>query len=115
MTGINSQAASGASATHGRHAVSNEGVAKLTQSSVNGESSQPSGASLNSRTGSVPQGFANPPSETKSVTTQPLFNGLLLISIVVNVYLIFWLKNLRLQYHEMVAAKRMASSNGSSS
>ncbi|MDB4422963.1 hypothetical protein N9276_00125 [Rhodopirellula sp.] len=53
--------------------------------------------------------------QTQSVTTQPLFNGLLLISIVANIYLIFWLKNLRLQYHEMVAAKRMASSNASSS
>ncbi|MDA7492479.1 hypothetical protein N8510_00110 [bacterium] len=53
--------------------------------------------------------------ETEAVTTQPLFNGLLLISIVANIYLIFWLKNLRLQYHEMVAAKRMASSNASSS
>jgi hypothetical protein len=52
--------------------------------------------------------------ETQLVTTQPLFNGLLLISIVANIYLIFWLKNLRLQYHEMVAAKRMASSNATS-
>jgi len=48
------------------------------------------------------------------VAAQPLFNGLLLISMVANIYLIFWLKNLRLQYHDMVAAKRMASSNPSS-
>ena len=48
------------------------------------------------------------------MAAQPLFNGLLLISIVANIYLIFWLKNLRLQYHDMVAAKRMANSNVSS-
>jgi hypothetical protein len=45
------------------------------------------------------------------VAPQPLFNGLLLISLVANVYLIFWLKNLRLQFRDLVAAKRMASSN----
>lgn len=46
------------------------------------------------------------------VAPQPLFNGLLLISLVANVYLIFWLKNLRIQFRELVTAKRMASSNG---
>ena len=46
----------------------------------------------------------------KVVAPQPLFNGLLLISLVANVYLIFWLKNLRLQFRDLVAAKRMASS-----
>ncbi|MGI9471812.1 MAG: hypothetical protein ACR2NZ_09790 [Rubripirellula sp.] len=46
----------------------------------------------------------------KRVAAQPLFNGLLLISVVANVYLIFWLKNLRVQYHDLVAAKRIASS-----
>lgn len=45
------------------------------------------------------------------VAPQPLFNGLLLISLVANVYLIFWLKNLRIQFRDLVAAKRMASSN----
>ena len=64
-------------------------------------------------------GSINKPSEPSfaqsgSTTTQPLFNGILLISLVVNVYLVFWLKNLRLQYQEMVAAKRMANSNASS-
>lgn len=46
----------------------------------------------------------------KVVAPQPLFNGLLLISLVANVYLIFWLKNLRIQFRDLVAAKRMASS-----
>ncbi len=45
------------------------------------------------------------------VTTQPLLNGLLLISFVANVYLIFWMKNLRMQFRDLVAAKRIASSN----
>jgi hypothetical protein len=67
-----------------------------------------------SRTSILPQVPENQVIENKPVTTQPLFNGLLLISIVANIYLIFWLKNLRLQYHEMVAAKRMASSSTSS-
>jgi len=40
---------------------------------------------------------------------QPLFNGILLISLVSNVYLVFWLKRLRLQFHDLVAAKRMVS------
>ena len=47
----------------------------------------------------------------QAVSAQPLFNGLLLISLVANVYLIFWLKNLRTQFHDMIAAKRMAASN----
>ncbi len=42
---------------------------------------------------------------------QPLFNGLLLMSLVANVYLMFWLKNLRLRFRELVAAKRVANSN----
>ncbi|QDT13041.1 hypothetical protein [Planctomycetes bacterium K23_9] len=47
----------------------------------------------------------------QSVEAQPLFNGLLLISIVANVYLIFWLKNLRHQFHDLVASKRVVSSD----
>ena len=47
-----------------------------------------------------------------SVASQPLFNGLLLISFVANIYLFFWLKNLRLKFREMVATKRSASSKG---
>ena len=43
--------------------------------------------------------------------SQPLFNFLLLISFVANVYLVFWLKNLRLQFRDMVAAKRVANAN----
>jgi hypothetical protein len=49
----------------------------------------------------------------KQVAAQPLFNGLLLISIVANLYLIFWLKNLRVQFKDMVAAKRLSSSTAS--
>ena len=48
----------------------------------------------------------------KTVAAQPLFNGLLLISIVGNVYLAFWLKNLRHQFHDLVAAKRMSQNSG---
>lgn len=51
-----------------------------------------------------------PVTQPDRVAAQPLFNGLLLISVVANIYLIFWLKNLRVQYHDLVAAKRMASS-----
>ncbi|MGB7328892.1 MAG: hypothetical protein WBD31_28695 [Rubripirellula sp.] len=51
--------------------------------------------------------FSDPP----QVAAQPLFNGLLLISFVANVYLIFWLKNLRLQFRDMVASKRQATSS----
>ncbi len=47
----------------------------------------------------------------RQVAAQPLFNGLLLISFVANIYLIFWLKNLRLQFRDMVAAKRIANSS----
>jgi hypothetical protein len=50
----------------------------------------------------------------QTVTAQPLFNGLLLISIVANIYLIFWLKNLRHQFRDLVAAKRLAGSGVSS-
>jgi hypothetical protein len=58
--------------------------------------------------GSQPEPTAATP--RKVVAPQPLFNGLLLISLVANVYLIFWLKNLRIQFRDLVAAKRMASS-----
>ena len=52
------------------------------------------------------------PNKPKQVAAQPLFNGLLLISFVANIYLIFWLKNLREQFKDMVAAKRITSSAG---
>lgn len=42
------------------------------------------------------------------VAAQPLFNGLLLMSFVANIYLMFWLKNLRIRFRDMVAAKRVA-------
>jgi hypothetical protein len=48
---------------------------------------------------------------SRQTTAQPLFNFLLLISFVANIYLIFWLKKLRLQFRDMVAAKRMANAN----
>lgn len=47
--------------------------------------------------------------DAREVAAQPLFNGLLLISVVANIYLIFWLKNLRIQFRDLVAAKRVAS------
>ncbi|TWT73193.1 mu-protocadherin [Allorhodopirellula solitaria] len=48
----------------------------------------------------------------EQVAAQPIFNALLLLSVVANVYLLFWLKNLRVQFRDMVAAKR-ASASGS--
>lgn len=46
----------------------------------------------------------------QSLAAQPLFNFLLLMSIVANVYLVFWLKNLRHQFHDLVSSKRIATS-----
>lgn len=57
-------------------------------------------------------GGANGSEPRQEVAGQRLSNGLLLFSIVANIYFIYWLKNLRLQYHDMVAAKRMASNGG---
>jgi len=56
--------------------------------------------------------YAASGSRPERVAAQPIFNGLLLCSVIVNVYLLFWLKNLRVQFREMVAAKRSASSGG---
>ncbi len=53
---------------------------------------------------------APPPSSGRTFASKPFFNFLLLISFVFNVYLIFWLKKLRYEYHDMVAAKRIAAS-----
>ena len=47
--------------------------------------------------------------DKESVAAQPLFNFLLLMSIVANVYLVFWLKNLRHQFHDLVSSKRVAN------
>lgn len=41
------------------------------------------------------------------IAAQPLFNGLLLMSFVANIYLMFWLKNLRVRFRDLVAAKRL--------
>ena len=51
--------------------------------------------------------------ELKQVAAQPIFNALLLLSVVGNLYLLYWLKNLRVQFREMVAAKRASVSGGS--
>ena len=115
MTNIRPDNAIGNTATRQRTDMLNEGASKFSHPTSNGKPTQIQGEPLVSTAGSIPRITETQVIETESVTTQPLFNGLLLISIVANVYLIFWLKNLRLQYHEMVAAKRMASSNASSS
>ena len=44
---------------------------------------------------------------SEAVKPQPLINGLLLVSIVSNFYLIFWLKRLRIRFHDLVTAKRL--------
>ncbi|MFG0253676.1 MAG: mu-protocadherin, partial [Rhodopirellula sp. JB053] len=49
----------------------------------------------------------------EQVAAQPIFNALLLLSVVANVYLLFWLKNLRLQFRDMVATKRSNNANKS--
>ncbi len=49
------------------------------------------------------------------IAAQPLFNGLLLMSFVANIYLMFWLKNLRLRFRDLVAAKRLASPSSQAS
>ncbi len=115
MTNVRPHAAAGNMATHSSTNMQNEGPSRFSHSTSTGKPNQTGGATLASATGSIPSITETQAIETESVTTQPLFNGLLLISIVANIYLIFWLKNLRLQYHEMVAAKRMASSNASTS
>jgi hypothetical protein len=55
------------------------------------------------------------PDSPRRLAAQPFFNLLLLLSFVANVYLFLWLKNLRLQFHELVAAKRTSSSNAAPS
>ncbi|MBD55191.1 MAG: hypothetical protein CMM05_08980 [Rhodopirellula sp.] len=115
MTNVRPHAGAGNTAIRSDTNMQNAGPSRFSHSTSNGKPNQTGGATLASATGSIPSITETQVIETESVTTQPLFNGLLLISIVANIYLIFWLKNLRLQYHEMVAAKRMASSNASTS
>ena len=38
-----------------------------------------------------------------------LLTGILLVSLISNIYLIFWLKRLRLQFRDLLAAKRLAN------
>jgi hypothetical protein len=64
---------------------------------------------------SLTSGRAASSASATPVASQPFFNTLLLLSFVVNVYLAFWLKNLRVQFHDLVAAKRMANSNSPAS
>ena len=49
------------------------------------------------------------------VATDSLFKLLLLISIFGNVYLAFWLKNMRIKFRDMVTTKRLANSNAAAS
>ncbi|TWU03942.1 hypothetical protein [Neorhodopirellula pilleata] len=49
----------------------------------------------------------------EQVAAQPIFNAMLLLSVVTNAYLLFWLKNLRMQFRDTVAAKRSSNSAGS--
>lgn len=44
---------------------------------------------------------------TISHSTTPLFNGLLLVSAIVNFYLFIWLRNMRIRYRQMIANNRM--------
>lgn len=62
-----------------------------------------------------PSSLSRSPVMRPTVAAQPFFNGLLLLSIVANFYLIFWLKNLRHQFRDLVAAKRMAQPNNPAS
>jgi hypothetical protein len=69
------------------------------------------GSGVNSPAGSPSDRTTKPPGEKErqSLAAQPLFNFLLLMSIVANVYLVFWLKNLRHQFHDLVSSKRVAN------
>lgn len=58
-------------------------------------------------------GYSELDSGSEQVAAQPIFNALLLLSVVANVYLLFWLKNMREQFRDIVATKRAATSGGS--
>lgn len=49
--------------------------------------------------------------QPKRYAAQPFLNSLLLISFVTNIYLAFWMRNLRVRFHDLVAARRMANSS----
>ncbi|MCC9644832.1 mu-protocadherin [Rhodopirellula sp. JC740] len=61
--------------------------------------------------GGMDSGNQDSRSDREKVATQTLFNALLLVSFVANLYLMYWLNVLRLKYQEMVAAKRAAASS----
>jgi len=69
--------------------------------------------SASDRFASVTESSSRLGSHPKAATTQPLFNGMLLVSFVANIYLFFWLKNLRYRFRDLVAAKRVASASSS--
>lgn len=84
------------------------------------EDSRPSPSDRDSRSdrfATSSSALANGPSDSaytpEQVAAQPIFNALLLLSIVANVYLLFWLKNLRLQFRDMVATKRANKASNS--
>ena len=52
-----------------------------------------------------PPSLSNRTTGQQKVTAQPIFNGLLLLSIIANFYLIHHLSSLRLRFRELVAAK----------
>ena len=57
----------------------------------------------------VPLQPASPSSNRQTVAAQPIFNVLLLLSIIANFYLIHNLTNLRVRFRDLVATKRAAS------
>ncbi len=82
------------------------GQASASDRLLRGERSDESNASYNGRAIDLDQ-------NTEEVAAQPIFNALLLLSVVANIYLLFWLRNMREQFREMVAAKRASSSSSS--
>lgn len=68
---------------------------------------------LDDKTPTRAGGLGELDSGPEPVAAQPIFNALLLLSVVANLYLLFWLKNMREQFREMVVTKRGAASGGS--
>lgn len=68
---------------------------------------------LDDKTPTRAGGYGDLDDGPEQVAAQPIFNALLLLSVVANLYLLFWLKNMREQFREMVVTKRGAASGGS--
>ncbi|TWU01231.1 hypothetical protein [Stieleria varia] len=49
----------------------------------------------------------------RGFVAQSFFNGAMLVSIVANVYMIYWFKNVYVRYRELIAAQRVMNSPGS--